>query len=273
MAIQTTRLETDEEIHEALLKYRPARSPVAEKMREPAPADDAPPLFHPTLRPATPTLLVYDDGTDEGELIRIRQEDFTIGRSDGDLILAYDSQMSGRHAQLRSSVARNKRRWHLVDLDSTNGTYVRIRNSILEHNQEFIIGKSRFRFEHPQPDTEQTKGPADQATRAWPNDRNMGLAPAIVEVESGGAGRRLLVTEKQIWFGKDANYCQFVLDHDRFASARHARIRRDGHGRWVLENNKSLNGVWLRIKRLSLPASCQFLLGEQQFLVRIPQRG
>ena len=38
-----------------------------------------------------------------------------------------------------------------------------------------------------------------------------------------------------------------------------------------IENNRSLNGVWLRIKRLPIKGSCRFMIGEQQCLVRIPR--
>lgn len=270
MAIQTTHLETDEEVRQALLKYRPVKPPGVAVHREPAPADDGPPLFRPTERPATPLLLVYDDGAEDGELIRIRKEQFSIGRAEGDLVIAHDSQISGRHAELRCTVSREKRRWHLADLNSTNGTYARISHALLEHGQEFIVGRTRFRFDHPRPEgASQRPASGDKATRPWQSNSNKGLAPSLVEVGTSGDGRRLIVTEKEIWIGKDVNYCQWVLSDDPFASARHARIHQDKEGRWVVENNKSLNGVWLRIKRLAVNDSCRFMLGEQQFLVRI----
>jgi pSer/pThr/pTyr-binding forkhead associated (FHA) protein len=271
MAIEATRLETDEEVRQALMKYRPAKPPRAAAHREPAPADDSPPLFRPTERSATPLLLVYDDGAEEGEWIRIRKDEFTIGRTEGDLVIAHDGQMSGRHAQLRCTVAKEKRRWQLVDLNSTNGTYARVSHALLEHGQEFVIGRTRFRFEQPRPvdPPKQSAGPAEGATRPWQSNAHKGLAPALVEVRAGGDGPRLIITENEIWIGKDANYCQWVLTDDPFASARHARVYRDKSDRWVVENNKSLNGVWLRIKRLAIYDTCRFLVGEQQFLMRI----
>ncbi len=271
MAIQATRLETDEEVQQALLKYRPGKPPRTAQHRAPAPADDGPPLFHPTERPRMPVLLVYDDGAEDGELIRIRKDSFSIGRADGDLVVAHDSQMSGRHAELRCTVSREKRRWHLADLKSTNGTFVRISHALLEHGQEFIIGRTRFRFDQPQatePDVPVAS--AGGATRPWQSNSNKNLVPSLVEVGADGDGRRLIVTEKEVWIGKDSEYCQLVLADDPFASARHGRIHQDKDGRWVVENNRSLNGVWLRIKRLAVYDSCRFLLGEQQFLVRIP---
>ena len=46
-------------------------------------------------------------------------------------------------------------------------------------------------------------------------------------------------------------------------------IYRDGKGQWHVENNKSLNGVWLRItEAMPLGGVCQFRVGEQRFLFR-----
>ena len=191
MAIEATRLETDEEVQQALLKYRKSPRPKVSAPREPAPADDSPPLFHPTERPPMPTLLVLDDGADDGELVRVRQERFVIGRAEGDLLIPHDGQISGRHAELRHVLSKEKHRWHLLDLKSTNGTFVRIGHALLEHAQEFIIGRTRLRFEHPQPDAASSKrsNAADGATRPWqsaPQD----LAPAVVAVDSNGNGQR-----------------------------------------------------------------------------------
>jgi pSer/pThr/pTyr-binding forkhead associated (FHA) protein len=273
MPIEATRLETDEEVRQALLKYQPAAAQGLPPRREPAPPDDAPPVFRPTQRPPTPVLLVFDDGADDGEWIRIRQEAFTIGRSEGDLKIGHDSQISSRHAALEYKNSKGKGRWQLVDLGSTNGTYVRIGHAVLEHGQEFVVGRARFRFEEPARDKAQAPPPPPdhQATRPWQNNDLGGrLAPSLVQADSAG-GKRLLLAANELWIGKDAGYCQVVLADDPFASARHARVYKDSDGRWVVENNRSPNGVWLRIKRLSLADSCRFLLGEQQFMVRIPR--
>lgn len=272
MVIEATRLETDEEVRQALLKYRkPAPAGLAAP-HEPSPADDSPPLFHPTERQPTPILVVLDDGAEDGEPVRIRQERFIIGRSEGDLLIPHDGQMSGRHAELRHSFSKEKHRWHLLDLKSTNGTFVRIGHALLQHGQEFIVGRTRMRFEQPRPDGQPDGRPsaALQATRPWQSHAEA-LAPSVVLVKADGAGQRVVVAERELWLGKDRQHCQLVLADDPFASARHARIRQDEEGRWIIENNKSLNGVWLKIERLALSGTCRFLLGEQQFLFRIPK--
>ena len=50
----------------------------------------------------------------------------------------------------------------------------------------------------------------------------------------------------------------------------HARLSRDAKGRWHVNNNKSVNGVWLRIEQMELTGSCQFQIGEQRFSFKVP---
>jgi hypothetical protein len=50
---------------------------------------------------------------------------------------------------------------------------------------------------------------------------------------------------------------------------RHARIHRDGQGRWVIEGARSANGLWARIHEVSLGRGGHFQCGEQRFLFRV----
>lgn len=270
MNIDGTRLETDEEVRRAVQRHRPTAPGRVVGARARKPADDSPPLFRPTRRPAMLALTVFDDGSEEGETLRIRNEQFVIGRTDGDLVIPHDGQISGRHAEIRRVSAGGQSRWRLVDLSSTNGVYVRVRNAVLQHGQQFAIGRTRFRFDFPAAAIESSKAadPARQTTQLWQSGLNERLAPSIVEVLADGDGRRTLVQGREAWLGKDSEDCQVALADDPFASARHARIHQDEEGRWLIENNKSINGVWLRIERLTIKDSCRFLLGEQQFMAR-----
>lgn len=279
MQVQGTRLETDDEVRQALLSQRlPGRGVAAQPnhrfpVDEAPPPDDSPPLFRPTSRPPTPLLTIFDDGTDEGEIIRIRKDRFVIGRTEGDLVIPIDGQLSSRHAELRQVIAKGKHRWALVDLKSTNGTYVRIGHAVLEHNQEFVIGATRFRFENAGSDGEENTALAAnnrQQTRPWQTSSGPDSAPAVVLLRSGGPGPRTAISDSETWFGKDTARCQIVVN-DPYASARHACIRRAADNRWIIESNKAANGLWLRIEQISLAGACRFLLGEQQFLFRLPK--
>src|SRR5262245_30391630 len=133
MPIQATRLETEDDVRRALQAHRPGGPPIkVQTMGATAPADDAPPFFRPSLRPTTPILTICDDGAESGEALRIRKNQFTIGRTEGDLTIPHDGQMSSKHAVLRQTTVKDAVRWALVDQKSTNGTFVRVGHAMLE---------------------------------------------------------------------------------------------------------------------------------------------
>ena len=82
--------------------------------------------------------------------------------------------------------------------------------------------------------------------------------------------QRLALTLPEYWIGRDAGACAVARPADVLASPRHARLYRDAKGVWHVENNKSLNGLWLRVEEIPLGAACQFRLGEQKFVFKVP---
>ena len=97
-----------------------------------------------------PILTVLDDGSvDEGEQIRIRKDSFVIGRSSGDLVIPNDTTVSGRHAEIRLTTSRGQRQWMLHNLESVNGTFVRVSTANLVDDAIIILGSRRFRLEKP----------------------------------------------------------------------------------------------------------------------------
>jgi hypothetical protein len=239
-------------------------------------------LFRPTERPPVAMLCVIDDGDDDGEWLRLRADRFVIGRTEGDLVLPHDVQISGCHAELVRLRSKHDGswRWRLTDLRSTNGTFVRAGDAALEDGQEFIVGRTRYRFvaaatepaaeapgEPPEPDPATA---AYRSTDTWPRTPDLRSVPALVEITPTGTGERVPLIAPETWIGSDAAVCDLVPPNDPYVSPRHARISRAPDGHWVVFNNKSVNGLWVRVAKMRLPGSCQFLLGEQRFLFRVP---
>ena len=81
---------------------------------------------------------------------------------------------------------------------------------------------------------------------------------------------RFALSLPEYWIGRDATSCAIARPDDVLVNARHARLYRDTKGQWHIENNKSLNGLWLRVvEPLPLAGACQFRVGEQRFLFRV----
>src|SRR5262249_62385494 len=89
------------------------------------PAGDDTQAYRPMRRPPMALLCILDDGKEDGEWLRLRADRIIIGRSEGDIIIPHDPMISGRHAELARRPDQGRYRWHLTDLQSTNGTYLR----------------------------------------------------------------------------------------------------------------------------------------------------
>jgi len=220
-------------------------------------------------------LTVLFDGRDEGELIPLRGDRTVLGRADGNVIIPHDGMMSSRHAEITRVFDKGRWRWFLTDLDSTNGTYVRVATALLKHEQEFLLGSRRFRFDAaPLAGDGGARGAAPPAqgqagaTRGWQSVSPTDVIPSFVELKLNGTGQRYFIEQEEHWIGSDQNQASIVLADDPMVNPRHARIGRDSKGRWVLENASSVNGVWLRIHRIAIEGTGQFQLGEQRFILK-----
>ena len=96
-------------------------------------------------------LTIFDDGKTDGELIRIRDHRFIIGRTEGDLCIPLDGRISIRHLEITHEIVGGLHRWVVTDLQSTHGMFVRVSRTALADKAEFLAGNGRYRFDAPQP--------------------------------------------------------------------------------------------------------------------------
>lgn len=90
-----------------------------------------------------------------GDIHYVVREETILGRETGDIVFTADAFLSRRHAAIRressssnGASANGASRFHIEDLDSSNGTYVAIaRETALEHGDRIRIGQHLFRFE------------------------------------------------------------------------------------------------------------------------------
>jgi pSer/pThr/pTyr-binding forkhead associated (FHA) protein len=217
--------------------------------------------------------MVCDDGSLDGELIRLRAEKFVIGRTTGDLVLPHDGLVSGRHLEITRVLADGKWRWLLADLKSTHGTYFRFTSHQLVDQTEFLAGRSRFRFEQPNAGAAASP-PRTDYTIGWTDETALTSPPTLVEIARAGVGKKQELSV-ECWIGSDPA-CQFSPTDDPFLEARHARVFEHPKRGWVVENNRSQNGVWVRRDQYlfdptkeSQGSSIRFQIGGQQFKLMV----
>jgi pSer/pThr/pTyr-binding forkhead associated (FHA) protein len=267
-----TVLESVEDIRAQIRGAAAAREPTASPARPAEPDQDATP-FRPALRPSMGLLYVMDDGEDASEILRIRTSSFTIGRVEGNLTIPHDSGISGRHAEISRRYENAEHVWYLTDLRSTNGTFVRAASITLAHEQEFLIGTHRYRFEAPAPSLPPEPAGADAGgTRKWeaiPGAQAIAAwKPVLLDVSPGRAGPPFPLAEQEYWLGRDPRVSSIVID-DPLADRRHARLFRDEKNRWMIANNRSRNGLWARIDEVKLGRGGLFQCGEQRFFFKV----
>lgn len=88
-------------------------------------------------------LVLIVDGEATGDEYELKG-DTVIGRTNGDITFPHDDYMSGCHAR----IAKRGDKFMLIDEDSRNGSFVRIKKEVEIGPGDFILlGKQLFRFE------------------------------------------------------------------------------------------------------------------------------
>ncbi|QDV66478.1 FHA domain protein [Rosistilla carotiformis] len=196
--------------------------------------------FRPTLRPAMAMLRVFHDDGVSYENVSLRRECTVIGRRSGEVQIEHDPMVSTKHAEIIRSDTDGGWRWYLRDLDSTNGTFVRVDGARLSHGSDILMGSHRYRFTIAQEE------------------------PRLEHVIGGEVVDSMPISREGTWIGREQR-AQMDSFWDEQLDLKHAFIQIDRSGRWSIKNVQSVNGVWLRIEEVRLTRSCQFQLGEQRF--------
>ncbi|MCH8829575.1 MAG: FHA domain-containing protein [Planctomycetes bacterium] len=234
--------------------------------------------LRPSNRPPMAVLCALDDGCScEGETWRIRKSQFVIGRSGADAVIPHDRDISAQHAEIGCRWQDGCYRWYLADLDSTNGTFIRVSRIVLRSGKQIVIGSRRYQFfDAGEPVAGDDRGePADftlretRDYRSLANDLRLQYTARFVDVNAGESARSYLLNEDGGDIGSDAGCCAIRIDDDPFVDPVHARVFRDSRGRYVIVDNGSFNGLWLRIRSVYLSGLSGFQLGEQRFTINI----
>ena len=117
------------------------------------------------------------DGGKVADMVLLLQEITLIGREQGDLVLS-DDEASAEHCQIQ----RVADKYHMLDLASTNGTYVneiKVSATKLAAGDEIRIGQTRLRF-------------SEVALVSEPNPHELALALSSGRARPGGEAGALL---------------------------------------------------------------------------------
>jgi hypothetical protein len=241
-----TLLETDEDVRNALSSSQVSKADVTVGP-QPVPPSPAQP-YRPTKRPPIALLTVLDDGESTGQVIRLRDDRFVVGRTEGDLRIPHDAQIAARHLEIVRHQVGATWRWQLMDLPGTTGLFLRVSRTLLADGAEILIGRSRYRF-----------------VSAASSGSNFAH---LIEMMPSRENARLPLTQAELWIGSDLA-CTIRCAEDPFVEPRHARIYLDLDGGWHAQNNKTANGLWLRVSQIAVDEACLFQIGEQRSRLKV----
>ncbi len=235
--------------------------------------DDAAQRYRPIARPSIAMLCLMDDDSKEGEWIRVRVPEVTLGRVEADILIPHDDQISGTHAQLSRRFQDNRFHWFLRDLNSTNGTFLKVSKAKLHNSLEILIGCHRYRFDSSLPEIEPEPSQQPQGTRGWravsPTDLKS-VMPSLVRLTPDGDGIKLSCSQPELLVGSDPSRSTLFIADDPMVSSVHAKLWRDPTGNWFLQDEGSLNGIWVAITEKRIDTDAAFQIGEQRIVIRLP---
>lgn len=272
-----TQLESDEEVERVqaeLRKQATANTAAKTKAKQGVQKEKA---YHPTSRPPVAVLIACDDGKDTGESFRIREDQFLIGRTEGDVQLSHDEMVSSRHAAITRQTVGGEPRIVVTDLQSRNGLFVRVTKAPLLHKAEVLIGRGQYRMDIVQdvvPETSEmaanlaTNMHEPSGTRAMAGQEEPGSV-ILSEIVAGRPQTKIKLEADKYVIGRESD-CDIRRSNDPFTAGKHALLTQSENGTWVIENQKTRNGIWLRMPQVivAVGKSCEFRIGEQRFRMK-----
>ena len=202
-----------------------------------------------------------------GSQWRLQAAETVLGRTDGAVLFPDDDTLAHRHCRLSW---KDGELWVCPE-PSTNGVYLRLRGPTqIGPGDEFVVGSQRLRVlgEADRPLHMSSPDPSTRVlgslVRPGPSICLLRIAPAPAEHEVFHRHQRLLTMGR--------SRCDVNFARDGFVSERHAQLTRSDDGPLTLEDLRSRNGTYLRLRQAEkLVHGDLLLLGDKVLRVELPR--
>jgi pSer/pThr/pTyr-binding forkhead associated (FHA) protein len=218
------------------------------------------PVIEPVEEPLEPVAvlqIINEDGS-HGDKVELNIGLHLIGKDHGPELFSRDPFLCPVHVQFSFT----GQKLEVTDLDSVNGVYYRILDSVeLSNGDEFRVGRQLLRLElfpeKEEQNAEHTKILGSPRGNTWGR---------LVKLTASGeiSGAYILSGLEQV-MGREKG--GVIFPDDGFVSSRHARVKTVG-SRCYLEDLGSSNGTFIRIRgKRQLNDGDLILLGSQPLRV------
>ena len=189
-------------------------------------------------------LVLVRGQSQHGTQWRLQAAETVLGRTDGTVRFPDDETLAHRHCRL---LWNNGELW-LVPEPTTNGVFRRVAAPTpIGPGDELVVGAQRLRvladadrrvhMTSPDPSTRVL----GSVVRPGPVISLLRIAPSAAEHEVFHRHQRVLTLGR--------NRCDVNFPHDGFVSERHAQLTRTDDGPLLLEDLRSRNGTYLRVRQ------------------------
>jgi pSer/pThr/pTyr-binding forkhead associated (FHA) protein len=185
-------------------------------------------------------LVVVKADTGDGLAYQLSGTEHVVGRTDGAILFPDDPLLSPRHANFLYQEGR----LFVRDEGSHNGVYLRIHSPTrIESGAAFLIGEQLLQIEALAPDF----GPQPDAegTYFYASPKRASKMRLIQRLRGGDIGLIVRARGDSVTLGREGNDVNFP--DDPFISGRHAEVAITPDGGFIINDQGSKNGTFVRI--------------------------
>jgi pSer/pThr/pTyr-binding forkhead associated (FHA) protein len=198
-------------------------------------------FFGPLQTPGRAKLIVIRGEGGAGISYALNATEHVAGRTAGVILFPDDPYLSDEHANFRYRDGK----LYLVDLDSQNGTFVRLREPrLLEDGEVLACGQQVLRVERLEGRSEY---PAADGTLHYVSPSRHERLRVVQLLDGGLLGRAVSSPVDEVTIGREA--CDLTVPNDAHLSRRHAKVTLERDGRIRLTDLGSKNGTFVRLDR------------------------
>ena len=259
----------------------------SERRVEPARVDPSPTVApqpaHPAASGSVEARLVVVGGALKEDVAHVDLHatpglTLSVGRGrDNEVCVRNDARVNRVHAKLQRTASG----WRIADNNSANGTFVDgapVADAPLRHGSVIVVGETRLRFEllaegGASAGSVASAGPPRVAPLVVVAARLVVLQGQVVNREQVPTASLDLsdVEGAVVSLGRSRLECDLVIKDDFKVSRVHAKLVRKG-GCWVIEDNRSANGVLLDgvlVTSAALRPGAVLTLGDTRFALEV----
>jgi pSer/pThr/pTyr-binding forkhead associated (FHA) protein len=176
----------------------------------------------------------------DGVSYQLNGIEHAVGRTDGAILFADDTLVSPRHANF---IYRDGKLF-VRDEGSANGVFLRIRAPVtIDSGGMFLVGEQLLQVEASAPDF--GPQPDSEGTYFYASPKRASKLRLLQRLRGGEIGIIFRARGETITLGRENNDVNFP--DDPFISGHHAQVAIGPDGRFVLTDQGSKNGTFVRI--------------------------